>query len=219
MSKMRYCVSALFALSLNFVLLLTVASGTVFAHAKVDSSTPGIGAVVSTAPTSVSVHTLENMKPGAQFSNLFVYGPDGALISQGDAKIALSTPNEMAATIKPEKDGIYIVRWITVSADDGDPDQGAFTFTVKSATTGSATTAPASTTNTNTFNTPASTTNAATSNTATTFPTLPVIITGIIALLVGLGAGFGLGRNRTIPATAQTSSEKVETSDTDRVVH
>ncbi len=209
MSKTRYCVSALFALLLNFVLLLTCASGTVFAHAKVDSSTPAIGSVVTTAPTSVSVHTLENMKPGAQFSNLFVYGPDGALISQGDAKIPLSTPNQMAVSIKPEKDGVYIVRWITVSADDGDPDQGAFTFTVKSSVLSGTTSIAASTTKTVATNANA---------TSNSFPVLPVMITGIITLLVGLGAGFGLGRNRTTSTIAQSSTENVEATDNDRVI-
>jgi len=216
MSKIRYFVRALLALSLNLVLLLIFASGTVFAHAKVDSSTPGIGAVIGTAPTSVSVHTAENIKPGAQLSNLFVYGPDGELISQGDAKIPLSTPNEMSVTIKPEKDGIYVVRWITVSADDNDPDQGAFTFTVKSGATSSTTSTPASaTTNTNTTSTPASTTNTSTASNSP--PILPAIITGIVALLVGLGAGFGLGRNRTVPPTAQAGNN--EANATDKVTH
>ena len=208
MQKIRHYGSALFALLLNFVLLLTVASGTVFAHAKVDSATPGIGATVSTAPTSVSVHTAENMKPGAQFSNLFVYGPGGDLISQGDAKIPLSKPNEMSVAIKPEKDGIYVVRWITVSSDDNDPDQGAFTFTVKSGATGAAT---------GNSTQAASSEKAAPASNASSFPTLPVIITGLIALLVGLGAGFGLGHNRPATSTPATP-ESSEATSNDRVI-
>ena len=204
MLKIRHYVTAFFALLLNFVLLLTVASGTVFAHAKVDSATPGIGAVVGAAPTTISVHTLENIKPGAQFSNLFVYGPSGDLISQGDAKIPLSKPNVMSVAIKPEKNGVYIVRWITVSADDGDPDQGAFTFTVKPGATGS----PAPTTNTAKA-APASPTN--------TFPILPVVITGLIALLIGLGAGFGIGRSRAVGPTLKTNAESTDSINNDRV--
>ncbi len=203
MLKIRHYGSVLFALLLNFVLLLTIASGTVFAHAKVDSATPGIGATVSTAPTTISVHTAENMKPGAQSSNLFVYGPGGDLISQGDAKVSLSKPNEMSVAIKPEKDGVYVVRWITVSSDDGDPDQGAFTFTVKSGTKGSSTQA-------------ANTVKAATASNTSSFPTLPVVITGLIALLVGLGVGFGLGRNRTVAPTLNTTGSSEATSN-DRV--
>lgn len=203
MLKIRHYGSALFALLLNFVLLLTVASGTVLAHAKVDSATPGIGATVNTAPTTINVHTAENMKPGAQFSNLFVYGPSGELISQGDAKIPLSKPNEMSVAIKPEKDGVYVVRWISVSAADGDPDQGAFTFMVKSGATGSSTQA-------------ANTSKAAPASTTSSFPTLPVVITGLIALLVGLGAGFGLGRNRTATPTLSSAGSS-EATNNDRV--
>ncbi len=205
MLKIRHYISALLALLLNLILLLTVASGTVFAHAKVDSATPGIGSVISTAPTSISVHTLENIKPGAQFSNLFVYGPSGALISQGDAKIPLSQPEVMSIAIKPEKTGVYVVRWVTVSADDGDPDQGAFTFTVKPPVAAS-TSSQAQTTNTAKV--------APTSNT-NSFPTLPVVITGLIALLVGLSAGFGIGRNRT--AIPKTNAERIDSIDNDRV--
>lgn len=204
MLKIRHYISTLFALLLNFILLLTVASGTVFAHAKVDSATPGIGAVVGTAPTTISVHTLENIKPGAQFSNLFVYGPSGDLISQGDAKIALSQPDVMSVAIKPEKNGVYIVRWITVSANDGDPDQGAFTFTVKSGATGS----PVPATNT---------VKAAPASTANPFPTLPVVITGLIALLIGLSAGFGIGRSRATSSTLKTNAESTDSINNDRV--
>ncbi len=207
MLKIRHYGTALFALLLNFVLLLTVASGTVFAHAKVDSATPGIGATVSTAPTTISVHTAENMKPGAQFSNLFVYGPSGELISQGDAKIPLSKPNEMSVAIKPEKDGVYVVRWISVSSDDGDPDQGAFTFTVKSGATGSTTGSSTQAANT---------AKAAPASNTSSFPTLPVILTGLIALLVGLGAGFGLGRNRTT-APALNTAGSLEATNNDKV--
>lgn len=208
MLKIRHYVSALFALLLNFVLLLTVASGTVFAHAKVDSATPGIGAVITTAPTSISVHTAENMKPGAQFSDLFVYGPSGDLISQGDAKIPLSQPKEMSVAIKPEKDGVYVVRWITVSADDGDPDQGAFTFTVKSGAASSTTSSSTQAANTQ---------KATPAPNSSSFPTLPVIITGLIALLVGLGAGFGLGRNRPATSTLKTDATSTESINNDRV--
>ncbi len=209
MLKIRHYVGAFFALLLNFVLLLTIASGTVFAHAKVDSSTPGIGAVVNTAPTSISVHTLENMKPGAQFSNLFVYGPSGDLISQGDAKIPLSQPKEMSVAIKPEKDGVYVVRWITVSADDGDPDQGAFTFTVKSGATSSSQSSSVR---------PANTVKAAPASNTNSFPTLPVVITSLIALLVGLGAGFGLGRSRAAVSTLKTTPASTEPIDNERVI-
>jgi len=176
--------------SLGLLLLL---AGSASAHAKVISADPGIGSNIATAPTKITVTTIENMKPGAKFSNLFVYGPSGALVSQGDATIPLNNPKEMSVTIKPEKgNGVYIVHWVTVSADDGDPDEGAFIFTVNSAASGASTSTPTKQTST-----PAS----------SGIPLWVPIVTSIVALLVGLGAGVGLGRRSagTVP-TAQSSA-------------
>jgi Uncharacterized protein, homolog of Cu resistance protein CopC len=151
-------------------------------HAKVVDSNPKMGATIAQPPAMVTVTTAENMKPGASNSNLFVYGPNGELISQGDAKVALHNPRQMSVALKANQQGVYVVQWKTVSVDDGDPDQGAFTFTVGKAVTSAQmqSAAPA---------------NAAPASPATTGTNLlPAIITGVVALLVGLGAGFGFGR-------------------------
>jgi methionine-rich copper-binding protein CopC len=181
------------AFSLGLLLLL---AGSASAHAKVISADPGLGSTIALAPTKITVTTIENMKPGAKFSNLFVYGPSGALVSQGDATIPLNNPKEMSVTIKPEKgNGVYIVRWITVSADDGDPDEGAFIFTVNSA-------GPVASTST-----PTKQTSTPTSAASSGIPLWAPIVTGIVALLVGLGAGAGLGRRSAIIIpTGQTSA-------------
>jgi copper resistance protein C len=206
MQKTRHFFTASIALLLSTGLVLLLTVGTASAHAKVLSATPGIGSVIATAPTKVSVTTAENMNPDPKKSNLFVYGPAGDLISQGNATIPLNNPKEMSISIKATGNGIYVVRWITVSSDDGDPDEGAFVFTVNpnaaSSTTG-VTAKPTATTST-----PAATS-------SSSFPVAPVVITGIVALLVGLGAGVGIGRSRgnTVPTTtkdagtAQTQDE------------
>jgi copper resistance protein C len=193
--------------SLGLVLFLTV--GTASAHAKVIDSNPKMGSTIAQAPTTITVTTAENMKPGAQFSNLFVYGPSGELVSQGNGKIPLNNPKEMSITITPEKKpGIYVVRWITVSADDGDPDQGAFVFTVNPAGV-AATPVP----------TPAKQTATPTSTTGTsgTSPWISVAV-GVIALLVGLGGGVALGRHRSAPASPasidQTLAEEKKSTPT-----
>jgi methionine-rich copper-binding protein CopC len=160
------------------------------------SATPGIGSVIATPPTSISVTTAENMNPDPKKSNLFVYGPSGDLISQGNAKIPLNNPKEMSIAIKASGNGVYIVHWITVSSDDGDPDEGAFIFTVNpNAANGSTGVTAKSTARTGT---PTATTS------GSGFPVAPVVITGIVALLVGLGAGFGIGRSRSNAAPAIT---------------
>jgi methionine-rich copper-binding protein CopC len=159
---------------------------TVPAHAKVYKAIPAIGSTITQAPTTVTVFTLENINPNPKLSNLFVYAPSGDLISQGNSKVALNDPRQMSITIKPNGNGVYIVRWITVSAEDGDPDQGAFVFTVKP-------TAPARTvTPTTTTTTPPA------SGVALWVP----ILVGVLALLVGLGGGFGFGRRNTRPTVS-----------------
>ncbi len=156
---------------------------TVPAHAKVYKAIPAIGSTITQAPTTVTVFTLENINPDPRKSNLFVYGPGGDLISQGNAQVALNDPRQMSITIKAAGNGIYVVRWITVSAVDGDPDEGAFVFTVK----------PGSTTEPTTGN-GTITTAAGTGATPLWVP----IVVGVLALLLGLGSGIGLGRRSTV---------------------
>ncbi len=167
------------ALSLGLLFMMVGAASASTArpfHASVTDADPKIGSSIAQAPAAVTVTTAENMKPGAVNSNLFVYGPKGDLVSQGDATIGLSDPKHMSVKIKGNDRGVYVVQWKTVSADDGDPDQGAFVFTV-----GAATSAPAATTT-------------ATAPTSSGIPLWVPIVAGVVALLVGLGAGIGIGR-------------------------
>ncbi len=182
-------------LSMGLLYLMTgavSAHSVIPTHAKVNKAIPAIGSTISQAPTTVTVFTLENINPDPNKSNLFVYSPAGDLISQGNATVSLSNPREMSITIKPDKanlNGVYVVRWITVSAEDGDPDQGAFVFTVNASV--ATTPTPAATTTTATV--PSTTTTSGTGGT----PVWVSIVVGVIALLVGLGVGLGLGRRRT----------------------
>ncbi len=173
--------------------LLFIVAGTASAHparpthAKVLSAIPAIGSTITQAPTTVTVFTAENINPDPKKSNLFVYAPSGDLISQGDAKVSLSNPKEMSIAIKPDasnSNGVYIVRWITVSALDGDPDQGAFVFTVNPGTPATPTTTKGTSTST-----PPTTT----SGTNGIPPWVPILV-GVVALVIGLGGGFGIGR-------------------------
>ena len=194
MRKIYYRLQLPFALLLSMGLVYLVtgtvsAHSTIPAHAKVNKAIPAIGSTVSQAPTTVTVFALENINPDPNKSNLFIYSPGGDLISQGNAKVSLTNPEEMSIAIKPDSanlNGVYVVQWKTVSALDGDPDQGAFVFTVN---TGAVT--PVAT---KTASTAPSTT--ATSGTGGT-PVWVSIVVGVVALLIGLGVGLGLGRCRT----------------------
>lgn len=191
-SSLQRYLSASLVILLSLTFLFFVTTGTASAHAKVLSATPAIGSTIATAPTTVTVETAENINPDPKLSNLFVYGPSGDLISQGNAKVSLNNPREMSIQLKPESGGVYVVRWITVSAEDNEADEGAFVFTVKSATTAATPTA------TGTTPPPTPPPPTATNN---GFPIAPVSIAAIIALLLGLAAGFGFGRAQARPST------------------
>ena len=198
-----------FILSIGLLYFMTgtvSAHSTIPLHAKVNKAIPAIGSTISQAPTVVTVFTLENINPDPNKSNLFVYSPAGDLISQGNATVSLSNPREMSITIKPDKanqNGVYVVRWITVSAEDGDPDQGAYVFTVNASV--ATTPTPVSTA---TFSTAPSNT---TTNSAGGTPIWVLIVVGLVALFIGLGIGMWLGRRRTassIGAMRKTVAEQ-----------
>jgi len=198
--RIQLLIATLLSLGLMLVMVgIASAHATYPAHAKVNKAIPAIGSTVSQAPATVTVFTLENINPDPAKSNLFVYSPAGDLISQGNAKVSLTNPREMSITIKPDPanlNGVYVVRWITVSAEDGDPDQGAFVFTVNTA-------AVASPTPTSHGTTPAtSTTNSSSGGIGLWVP----IVVGVLALLIGLGAGLGLGRRSSTRATSSVGS-------------
>jgi copper resistance protein C len=200
--RVKLLIATLLSLGLMLVMVGVVSAHTSYpAHAKVNKAIPAIGSTISQAPTSVTVFTLENMAPGPSKSNLFVYSPAGDLISQGNATVSLTNPREMSITIKPDPanlKGVYVVRWITVSAQDGDPDQGAFVFTVNAA---AAVVSPTPSTSQGT------TTTTSTTNSSGGTPVWVPIVVGVLALLIGLGGGLGLGR-RSSPASSVASMRK-----------
>ena len=206
--SIRFLLASLF--STGMLLLVTGTASTVFAasahatlpalpaHASVLKAIPAIGSTVTQAPTTVTVFTAENINPDPKKSNMFVYGPSAEatnkLISQGNATISLTNPQEMSITIKPDPQlsaGVYIVHWITVSALDGDPDEGAFTFTVNSGAAATPTSTAAATATT-TGQTTTTSNNSGNGGT----PIWATIVIALAALVVGLGGGFGLGRRR-----------------------
>ncbi len=199
--RVQLLIATLLSLGLMLVMVGIASAHAIYpAHAKVNKAIPAIGSTVSQAPTTVTVFTLENINPDPSKSNLLVYSPAGDLISQGNAKVSLSNPKEMSITIKPDTaniNGVYVVQWKTVSALDGDPDQGAFVFTVQP---GAATTpTPVATTTTSDGTTSAT-------NGSGGVPIWVPIVVGVLALLIGLGGGLGLGRRSATSATSSVGS-------------
>lgn len=178
------------------------------AHASVTRAIPAIGSTISQAPTSVTIFTAENINPDPKVSNLFVYGPVGAasdvLISQGNAQVSITNPEEMSINITPNLqhvNGVYVVHWITKSALDGDPDEGAFIFTVNTGAAATATPAATTTSSTGQITTPTTT------NTSGGTPFWLAAILALVSLVIGLGAGLLLGRRSSIhPSSAAAVS-------------
>ena len=206
MNTSRSIIKGLLATVVGLVLLCATAGAALAApslpaHAKVWKADPAIGSTISTAPTKVTVFTLESINPKGSSLQVYGPGPDATdtLISQGKTQFPLSDSKQMSIAIAPTSghvNGVYIVFWQTVSADDGDAASGSFTFTVNTGAAGGVTPTPAP--SQSSVSTPAS------AGGSTGVPVWVPIVAALVALLVGLGAGLGLGRRR--PASASLSS-------------
>jgi methionine-rich copper-binding protein CopC len=162
---------------IGFLLLPTGNAAAHVSHARVIHSTPATTSTITHLPASIKVQTIQNMDTNPQNSNLTVYGPDGQVISQGDAHISLNNPREMSVTLKKvQTQGIYIVQWKTRSSEDGESDQGAFTFSVKAKPVVTSTTATVTTPTTHT-------------NTISQKPAWVPIVSPIVGLLAGFIIG------------------------------
>ena len=219
--RIRLLCAALFSIGIVFLMTGTVSAATTHttlpalpAHASVLKAIPAIGSTVTQAPTTVTVFTAENINPDPKKSNLFVYGPSpeatNKLISQGNATVSLTNPEEMSITIKPDPqhiNGVYIVHWITVSAQDGDPDEGAFSFTVNTGAAATPTPTPAATaTTTGQTTTPTASNNSGNGGT----PIWATVIIALAALVVGLGGGFGFGRCRSPSSSVGSMRQTIQ---------
>jgi copper resistance protein C len=99
-----------------------------FAHAEPTSSTPAPNSTVKEAPTTVTIIFGEEVKPDQ--SNIRVFDSKGAEVSTGKATTDPNDLKKMSVEMKGTDSENYVVLWNTVSADDGDPAVGSFTFNV-----------------------------------------------------------------------------------------
>ena len=105
----------------------TFFAGAALAHAKFQSSTPAPGQTVASSPPNVTINFTEELAAGSTGS---VASAAGATMSTG---VMISTTDRKTLTIALAPglaSGTYTVRWHSISADDGDPLDGTFTFGV-----------------------------------------------------------------------------------------
>ncbi|MDE0142476.1 MAG: copper resistance protein CopC [Caldilineaceae bacterium] len=104
----------------------------VHAHADYDSSMPSAGEVVSQAPQQVQVWFTQELFRREGQNDLEVYGPDDQRVDQDDAAIDDDDRKLMSVSLQSDlPNGVYTVRWRTLSADDGDEADGEFQFTIQ----------------------------------------------------------------------------------------
>jgi methionine-rich copper-binding protein CopC len=170
------------------VAAVTVAmSGTAYAHASYVSSDPAADAVLAAAPTKVTIKFAEHVNPNG--SDVVVYDAKHTVVSTGPAQVVQSDLFNMTVNMKGNDSDIYLVEWHTVSADDGDPDIGAFVFHVSSAP-GAQATATASAKSGGTGSGSGSGKSSSTSGA----PAWLVILVGLVGLGVGAGGAMALRR-------------------------
>ena len=105
----------------------TFFAGAALAHAKLQSASPAPGQTVASAPPNVIITFTEELAAGSTGSVVSAAGATvstGAVISTADRKV-------LTIALRPGlASGTYTVRWHSISADDGDPLDGTFTFGV-----------------------------------------------------------------------------------------
>lgn len=147
------------------------------AHDRLESTNPADGTTVEFAPDDV-VLTMSST-PLALGTQVEVTGPDGAVVSTGDAQIVDDTVTQALDEARPA--GSYSVAW-RVTSSDGHPISGTFAFT---ATGGSSTI----TTTEDPTPTPSESTSSAAASPATIDPSNPTVDDGNRTLIaVGIGA-------------------------------
>jgi len=101
------------------------------AHAGYDRSVPAADSSVPAAPAMIEIVFTQEID--ASGTVIYVFGPDGAEVDQGDTTLDLYDPNRERVTVSLEPDlgpGTYRVEWTSLSAEDGESDSGSFEFQV-----------------------------------------------------------------------------------------
>jgi len=121
-------------LSLAFVAIaLAFTPQWISAHAEYERSEPGAGSTVR-APERLDVWFSQELFRREGENALEVFGPDGARVDIGAPVLDDADRTHLSVELAPGlAPGAYTVRWRTLSATDGDPGEGEFTFTVDQA--------------------------------------------------------------------------------------
>ncbi len=105
------------------------------AHAKLDHCTPAVGSTVAQAPTQIVCVMSEEID--TKLSTMSVSDVSGSPVDKKDAHVDLNDPDHKTLIVSLDpalvKNGIYTVKWHSVTPDDGGITDGTFQFVVGSA--------------------------------------------------------------------------------------
>jgi methionine-rich copper-binding protein CopC len=125
---------------LIFVLVAALSLGVfqvALAHAKLDHCTPAVDATVAQVPGQVVCVMSEEID--TKLSTLSVWDAGGVQVDKRDAHVDLNDPDHKTLIVSLDpagmKDGIYTVKYHTVTPDDGGVTDGTFQFVAGSAAT------------------------------------------------------------------------------------
>jgi methionine-rich copper-binding protein CopC len=113
------------------LLVLLATAAVVQAHAHYDHSQPGIGQVLSVAPTRIDIYTDSEMRKTTGENVIMVTGPDGSRVDDGNTVVDDGNRQHFSVGLQPNlPNGRYVVSFQTLSDADGDTDRGRFAFYV-----------------------------------------------------------------------------------------
>ena len=123
---------ALGALAFVLSLALLIPASRAAAHAGYDHSTPGADEVVQQQPARVDVYFGQEVFRQAGANFVRVFNDQDAQVSTGDGTVDDDDRTHIFADVEPDLPaGRYIVRWQTLSDEDGDSADGAFCFYIQ----------------------------------------------------------------------------------------
>jgi methionine-rich copper-binding protein CopC len=104
-----------------------VSSGSAAAHADLLRAEPAAGSELRQSPTQLTLYFSQGLKPNGSFIQVVDEGgnlvPAQVTFDDGDSKM-------MRASVPTLAPGVYKVRWQTLSANDDDYHDGAYSLTV-----------------------------------------------------------------------------------------
>jgi methionine-rich copper-binding protein CopC len=122
------------SVTLLAVVLMICRPAPVSAHSEYDHSNPTAGSTVAAVPTTIKVWFTETVQLAG--SSLKVTNAAGQQVDSKDVTLDPSDSDHKILVVSLPSGlpaGTYTVDWKTVSADDGDEDEGQFDFTVRTA--------------------------------------------------------------------------------------